>query len=241
MTLSDRFIAAVIEACDEAADAFELLPTLLAQACVRVLVVDGAGLSLTEELRVPLGASDEVVTRAERLQTTLGEGPCLQATATAEAIVVDLATMEARWPMFHREVIAKTPFRSIASIPLRSPHGSRYLGALDLYSTRTEAPVSLSITEVATDIAGPIAAILFAPPTADNAQGGTLSTWLNNEAVTDRMNVWVAIGMFIEHSRMSNQDALAALRAYAFSHDTTLDDVADQITSRRLNSSALLS
>ena len=39
----------------------DLLPAVLARACVRVLGVAGAGLSITDELRVPLGASDDLL------------------------------------------------------------------------------------------------------------------------------------------------------------------------------------
>src|SRR6185437_11302048 len=58
----------------------ELLPVRLAQACVAVLPVSGAGISLLyDDFRVPLGASDDAASCAEQLQFTTGEGPCLQA------------------------------------------------------------------------------------------------------------------------------------------------------------------
>ena len=121
MDLDQQFMAAVIDAHDAQASATEMLPMLLAQACVKVLHVTGAGVSITEEgLRLPLGASDAMAAHAEALQTTLGEGPCLDATATSEPLVADEASMAARWPMFHRELLTQTPFRSVASIPLKS-------------------------------------------------------------------------------------------------------------------------
>jgi hypothetical protein len=58
----------------------ELLPVRLARAAVRVLPgVAGAGISVLADpgMRVPLGASDEDAATAERLQFTVGEGPCL--------------------------------------------------------------------------------------------------------------------------------------------------------------------
>ena len=97
--LDQQFMAAVIDAHDTQASASEMLPMLLAQACVEVLRVTGAGVSITEAgLRVPLGASDAMAARAEALQTTLGEGPCLDATATAEPLVTDETSMAQRWP-----------------------------------------------------------------------------------------------------------------------------------------------
>jgi hypothetical protein len=79
MELADRFRTAVRQTYREHSADAELVPMVLCQACVQVLPVAGAGLSITDQLRIPLGASDEVVARAERLQTTLGEGPCLTA------------------------------------------------------------------------------------------------------------------------------------------------------------------
>lgn len=46
--------------------------------------------------------------------------------------------------------------------------------------------------------------------------------------------VWVAVGMLMERTRLSNRDALAVLRGYAFSHQMTLDVVAAKLTSQDL-------
>lgn len=233
MDLADHFAVAVQDACETDLDGPELLPMVLAQACVAVLPVEGAGLSMTDELRIPLGASDELAATAERLQITLGEGPCLAATASSSAMVFDLETIARRWPLFHSEVLASTPFRSAASVPLRSPDLPRF-GALDLYSTRPDGIGRDILDEVDGGIADAIAAVLFAAPTAVYQHGITLPRWLNVHSVTYRMNVWVAVGMLMEHADVSNPDALAVLRAYAFGHSATLDDVAKQVTSRRL-------
>ncbi|HSU35277.1 MAG TPA: hypothetical protein VLJ88_06430, partial [Propionibacteriaceae bacterium] len=97
MSLDQRFMTAVLEAHDGHDSGADVLPMVLAQACVTVLSVSGAGVSLTDgRLRVPLGASDAVSARAEALQTTLGEGPCLEATATSDPIIADEASMAAR-------------------------------------------------------------------------------------------------------------------------------------------------
>lgn len=94
MDLAERFVAAVTQLYAMVGDGAELLPTVLARACVKVLPIAGASLSLTDELRIPLGASDDVAARAEQLQATLGEGPCLTATATGHHRCMTLP----RWP-----------------------------------------------------------------------------------------------------------------------------------------------
>ena len=239
MGLAERFVAAATQVYATVGEGAELLPTVLARACVEVLPVAGAGLSVTDRLRIPLGASDEVATRAERLQTTLGEGPCLAATASGAPQVYDLAAMAGTWPMFHHEFVAQTPYRSVASFPLRSPQHERF-GALDLYSTDPDGHTLRSLLDLGPAVIGPISAILFATPTPHSEHGIGLPPWMNTDSVIRRHNVWVAVGMMTEHGNLTSTNALDLLRAYAFSHDTTLDDTADQLTHRHLQPSTVL-
>jgi hypothetical protein len=226
-------MSAVLTAFDAHAQGAEALPMILTEACVLVLPVAGAGLSITDdELRVPLGASDEVAVRAEVLQVTLGEGPCLDASASTDPLTSGEEEMRRRWPMFHRELLLKTPFRGVASFPLRSRRRRRF-GALDLYVTDPEDLHRLSVNRVKRDIADQMASMLFDAP-ATTLLDVQMPVWMNSQSVTDRMNVWVAVGILIEYARLSNDDALAALRAYAFGNNQNLDQVADQLTHRRL-------
>jgi hypothetical protein len=237
--LDEKFMSVVIKDYDAQSGAEDMLPDVLARACVTVLGVAGAGLSITDELRVPLAASDDLVARAERLQTTLGEGPCLSATAEREPLIADQDLMATRWPIFHRELHAQTPFRSIASLPLNSVDHQR-LGALDLYSTEPHFMHPRGVAEISANVANAIAAILFDTANAPFQRGAVSSAWLVKPPAATRMNVWVAVGILIEHATLSNADALAALRAYAFSHDMTLEDVATEMSTRRLDPATLL-
>ena len=213
---------------------------LLAQACVKVLGVDGAGISLMEDgLRIPLGASDAIAAQAEALQTSLGEGPCLEATATSDPLVADESAMAVQWPMFHRELVAETPIRAVASMPLKTARLWQF-GALDLYATSPEKLQRLSLDEVSTNIADPMAAMLFDSPRTASEYGDVWPIWMNNHTVTQRMNVWIAVGVLIQHAGLTNADALSALRAYAYGHGASLDDIADLLTTRRLRPDALL-
>ena len=233
MELAERFRTAVAETYDTVASA-ELVPMVLARACVAVLPVSGAGLSLTDELRVPLGASDHYAVRAERLQTTLGEGPCLFATRVSRPVAVDQETMADRWPTFHRHLVNQTPYRSAASVPLLSRGRGVHLGALDLYLTIAEPVPDFFLTQVASGVAEPIAHVLFDRQPNVPAESSILPPWLGSSPVRDRMRVWVAVGILIERTTVSETDALAALRAYALTHDATLDEVADRLVARTL-------
>lgn len=239
MDLYDEFERAVEAAYRTNVDSPELLPMLLAQACVAVLPVAGASLSMTDELRVPLGANDAATALAERVQTSLGEGPCLAASAACRPMVFDEATTTANWPMFSDQVFHQTPYRSFASIPLGSPDLPRF-GALDLYSTDPEALPWELVEAVDCQLADRVADSLFTAPTAVYRHGLSLPTWLNVEPVTNRMNVWVAVGMLMERAALTNPDALAMLRAYAFGHGIALEEVAAQMTERHLLVEAVL-
>ena len=237
MTLRDRYEAVVRRSVAEEVDRVETLPLVLVKACVEVLPVDGAGLSLTHELRVPLSASSPLVTQAERLQTTLGEGPCLTASARREPLVADLTELRATWPLYCSELVRLTPFRSVASLPLPGPDGHG-LGAVDLYFV-DEQPVPLAaLPEIRSDVTDQVAALLLGS-----------SSWLAGDpAEVDpghvarrRMDVWAAVGMVVVGADLDHRDALAVLRAHAFSHDLSLDELAAQVLGRTVPVAALLS
>ena len=233
MNLADQFQSTVAGLFQAKGSGPDLLPLLLAQACVQVLPVSGAGLSMTDHLRIPLAASDETVAIGERLQTTLGEGPCLAAVAMDEYLVADAATMAARWPTFTEAFLAQTPYRSAASLPLRAVDGVR-MGALDLYSVDPRPLDYDTVEDIDLGIATPIASMLFRQPINPDELSFTSPGWLNSDAVSDRMNVWVAVGMLMARLGLSNGDALAVLRGYAFSHERDLDEIARELTERKL-------
>jgi hypothetical protein len=113
-------------------------------------------------------------------------------------------------------------------------------GGLDLYSTNPEAFYSLELAAVDVAVAIPIASMLFADAAAGEFNGIIFPNWLTREQVDERMNVWVAIDMLIARQPLSNDDALALLRGYAYSHNLTPDQVARQMTNHGLRPEALL-
>jgi anti-anti-sigma factor len=137
---------------DPATSAPELLPVRLARACVAVLPVSGAGLSvMNDDFRVPLGASDDVSQAAERLQFIQGEGPCLDAARSGRVVIAQAEQIQQRWPAFGDQFAQQTPFRAVISIPL--PLTADLRGALDLYLTATDPveAVSLAATTIIGD------------------------------------------------------------------------------------------
>jgi hypothetical protein len=129
------------------------------------------------------------------------------------------------------------------ALPLLSPRERLRCGALDLYLTTADPDADFSpafLAEIMDAIADPIASALFEKPPASSPPAEDLMPWLNTRSAMDRMRVWVAVAILIDHSGLSDSDALAALRGYAFSHDTTLDDIADELRAERLMPQSLL-
>lgn len=235
MDLADRYRTTVAARCDAAGDAGPLLPKLLAEVCVTILPVQGAGISVTQELRIPLGSSDEIASRAERLQSTLDEGPCLTALETPEPLAAGQGDLAQRWPLFHSELLEQTPYRSVVALPLLAPQGGR-LGALDLYSTDPEPMDPTLLQSLDESIGTPMAAMLL----GDVVTGSGMPGWLTGTAAQQRMSVWSAVGILLGRSELDNADALALLRGYAFAAGTSLDEVAAQLVQRQLEPEAVL-
>ena len=239
MNLSERFAAAAQWAADRTPDTSQLLPTVLLAACMEVFAVDGAGLSLTQDLRVPLGATSGHVACAESLQTTLGEGPCLSASALDQPLVADSDLLQARWPLFRRELVQQTPFRSVATVPLRLPEDRRRLGAVDLYSTDPGAGTLRDVDGDWSEIADLMTALLVSDPRSllEPVEAGSAE---RSPSYHRRMDVWMAVGMVIGLTRMTNADALAVLRAHAFANGLSLDELAQSLITGTIRTEAVV-
>ena len=206
--------------------AVELLPTLLARACANVLGVDGAGISVfADDFRVPLGASDPVSAIAERLQFTLGVGPCLDAFRSAEPFRGDREHIGRRWPLFYAELVSRTRYQSIVSMPIQL--GRSTGGAVDLYQRQADDVEALSLADMTAVMRCIVDALRW--DAAQKAVDVPGPGWLHGPTAQDRVRVWVAIGMLDQEFDLSAPDALARLRAYAHAHDQSVDDVAGSL------------
>lgn len=213
-----------------------LTPTALAQAAAALLPVDGASIStLLGALRLPLGATGEAAGTAEELQTSLGEGPCLAAAATRTTAVADLAELMARWPVYGEELTQRTPFRSVASVPLSTPDGEVF-AAMDLYADDDHLSRRLDLDAVDRHIAAPVSALLSIcmVDVGDVDLEQALPDWYRL-ATARRHQVWIASGMLIGRQQQPTRDALSLLRAHAYALGRTLDDVAADLVEGRLS------
>jgi hypothetical protein len=230
VTLTEQFHTALAASAAQLPGP-ELLPERLARACAWVLPIDGAGISLffADDRRLPLGASDPSSAEAERLQFTVGEGPCLAAHAEGRPVLADEATIRSRWPAFYDCLAGTTRIRATLSLPLADD--LQGIGALDLYLVPPHDPGAPSLADaeaVTREVAAAFGVV--------NRRGGRTDgpAWLDAPAAARRSIVWQAIGMLNAALRVSSPDALAVLRAHAYAAGTTLDDLATLVVDRQL-------
>ncbi len=99
---------------------------------VEVMPVSGAGVTLISPDGGPryIAASDGKAMEFERLQSELGEGPCMDVYMSGTAVCVADIGEETRFPKFTAGAL-EAGLAAVFAFPLR--HGDHQLGALDLY------------------------------------------------------------------------------------------------------------
>ena len=203
----------------------------LCRACPPIVGVNGAGVMLMsgDIPRGSLCSTDEVSQLIEELQYTLGEGPCVDAYQQDQVVAEpDLADpVTPRWPAFTPPAV-QAGVRAVFGFPLRA--GTVRLGALNLYRdwpgplTGDQHADALVVADVAARWV--LEAQAGAPP-------DTVAEEL--EAGADfHFAVHNAAGMVSAQEGISVTEALIRLRAFAFSSDRPLADVAEDVIARRL-------
>ncbi len=203
----------------------------LCAVCPQITGVSGAGIMLMsgDVPRGSVGTSDEVSGLIEELQYTLGEGPCVDAyqqdRVVAEPDLADPVTR--RWVAFTPPVL-RAGVRALFGFPLRI--GTVRLGALNLYRDRP-GPLSGQQHADALGLASMAARWVLEAQAA--ASSGAVPSQLETDA-DFRFVVHNAAGMISVQQAITVTDALIRLRAYAFSHDRLLSDVAQDVVDRKL-------
>jgi hypothetical protein len=219
----------------------ELLPTLLTQAGMMIVPADAIGLSAVDDhFRVPLGASDDDAVAAERLQFTVGEGPCLQALRDRVEVRASEADLSRRWPAFYDELARLTPYRSVASLPLQIMPTLN--GAIDFYFIDPTGAFTVDLG-LAGLVAQEIVEALRATstPTAPSVRtaGVLLPGWLYSPNASARLRTWIAAGVVMATLGLNPTNALARIRGYAYARQEDITRVTDAILAGELPADAL--
>jgi GAF domain len=207
----------------------------LCVACVALLDVDGAAISLLHEgvTRGTFGSSGELSRRLDALQFTFGEGPCLDAVSRSRPVLVaDLADADSdRWPAFTGALLQQG-VRAVFALPVAV--AGVCVGALDLFRYQAGPLTSQDLDGalLAAEVAElPLLQLMSGAIGWTEGGDGTGPVEL---ATLARVEVYQATGMIMGRLDVGPEEALLRLRGYAFSHDMTASEVAWSIVERRL-------
>lgn len=238
VTIADRFAAEVRAIAQRGLDGPELLPERLARAAAAMLPVAGASLSLQEggDKRVPLGSSSPAVAAAERLQFTVGDGPCMAAARLGEPVFAPEEELRRRWPAFTEHLQAGTDLRAVVAFPLSEALAGA--GALDLYFRRSGRIAHLDVFE-AMAVGELITAALSEAAVFSDWSADAGPDWLHTPSARRRGRVWQAMGQLSLLLDVEGPAALDLMRSYALSSGREVEDVALDVLGDRLDPAAL--
>jgi hypothetical protein len=233
VTIAGRFRAALFQEATPELSGPELLPVRLARACARTLRVDGVGLSLvdTTQQRVPLGASSDEAATAERLQFTVGAGPCTAAQETGQPVFAVEEDLRRRWPAYADVLVRCTSFRAVVTLPLQPTLAGA--GAIDLYFRRSDDVPALEVFEALA--VGELVTSALSDAAVWSAWSPTEGPeWIQGPAPRRRAAVWEAMGKVSVDLDVDIPVALDLLRASASGSGRTAEDVAADLLAGRL-------
>ncbi|TDC83597.1 ANTAR domain-containing protein [Micromonospora sp. KC606] len=198
---------------------------------VSVVGVDSAAVAVILDAtpRVLMHATDRTASALEDLTLILGEGPGVDATTGGPVLVADLTAPECRnrWPVFAPAAVLAGA-GAVFALPLRV--GGIRLGVLDLYRARAGDLGAEQLAD-ALVLADTACAVLLDDATrrgVDRDDQSPERTGLRHPEVHQ------ATGMVMVQLGVSAAVALVRLRAYAYSQDRRLQDVAADVVARRL-------
>ncbi|MET8468851.1 GAF and ANTAR domain-containing protein [Streptomyces sp. NPDC006422] len=210
-----------------AARADEGLTGLSATSCAHALGLDGLTLSLHNRSGLELvwyDTADATGTALEDLQFTLGEGPTIDTARTGTPVLVpDLrAVPEGRWPALLSGARHRLP-RAVHAVPLHL--GAVRLGTL---TGHRAAPGPLTRPQM-----GHLLALADGAVTILTRPAGIHDVGIDQPMALHRAVVHQATGALSVRLGIPIDQALVRLRAYAFTHNLPLHDVAHDVVHGR--------
>ena len=181
---------------------------------------DHASITLRRRGRAEtVAATDEPAIRADELQYSLDEGPCVDAAFESTDFVIADLRDEPRWPRWST-VSAELGLRAAMAIRLHTD--SETLGALNLYS---DAPHAF-------DDDARTVGLIYASHAADAMSNARLVTGLR-AALESRHTIGIAQGVLAVRYDISYERAFQVLHRLSNDRNVKLRDLAQQILDAR--------
>lgn len=224
--LLTRLAAGLVEGADRGVP----LPTRLCRAATRVLGCDGGAITLayTEPERVTLCTTDDTALIIEEVQDVVGQGPGPDAFATGtytRLVLGPPGASDTRWPLLDSGELRGMAPATVHALPLGTPPS--IFGVLTVYQRGADRSIDLDDGHAVAQVLS--AALLADAPTQQEAGKGPWS---------ERSEVHQATGMVVAQLGVAESDALALIRAHAYSHDQSVARSAREIVTGRLRFSS---
>jgi transcriptional regulator with GAF, ATPase, and Fis domain len=212
--------ASLAEIAREASTPKEMYAAICVAATLTVPGCDHASLMICRDGECStVAVSDSVARQIDKLELTLGSGPCLDAVQECKAQIQADLTADSRWPSLANRVLAETPVRGALSV--RLPVDRARVGALNLFSDTANAFDERSV-ECAL-VLGAFATVA----TNAVAQGEDVAS-LRRGLASSRA-IGKAIGMLMVLNDVSDDDAFGMLRRTSQETNVKLAEVAADI------------
>lgn len=207
-----------------------LSPGTVAETLQRIVLLsvdsiehcDAAGLCAQDHDLAGVISSSATIESLDRLQTTLGEGPCVDTLGGLDSVYVPDLADSPSWPQF-APLAAETGMRSALAYRLRD--GARTYGALQFYA---QLPGAFNATDRAQGLifAAHAGMALAVAREAASLQGRTdhLQT-----ALISREIIGQAQGILMERERITAEQAFELLRRSSQHLNLKLRDVAQEL------------
>jgi hypothetical protein len=226
VTLSDTLV--------EDFDLVEVL-SLLSGRCVELFDAEAAGVMLAGAGGVLqlLASSSERMRLLELFELQRDEGPCPDCYRNGAPVnATDLEEAGERWPTFTAEAL-RVGFRAVHALPMRVRNDT--IGALNLFRNRAGA-----LSEADLRAAQALADIATISILQDRNQSDPqLLPKQLQQALNTRVIIEQAKGFLAERLNVEMDEAFSLLRAYARDHQRRLNQVARDLTERKLSPDAM--
>lgn len=220
MTPTASDIAAIAQRLHAQADVAETVQTV-AEMARETLGADWCGVMLVHrgQKLETAAVTDDVVRRADDLQTTLGQGPCLEAVDERTTFVIHDTRTESRWPQWCKQA-AGLGIRSVLSVRLFTQAGT--IGSLNVYGSRPDQ-FDAEDAVICGIYAGHASVALAAARTESGLR----------EAMDGRHLIGLAQGILMERFDLTTEKAFAVLRRYSQDRNMKLRQVAAHVVESR--------
>jgi hypothetical protein len=207
------------------------LPDRLCRAAASTLGCDGGAITIayTQVERVTLCTTDATARLIEETQDVVGQGPGPDAFTTGAYARFDLLDVDGpdpRWPLLESDSLTALAPLVVHALPM-GEGDDRVIGVLTLHQHGVDREIDLDAGLIVSRVVA--AGLLADGPSMQEAGQGPWS---------ERAEVHQATGMVVAQLGVPETDALALLRAYAYSHDQSVSVTAHAVIARILAFSA---